>query len=224
MYMHLSSSRGQSLAPGRHSQTELSRTTDAEGSVDLLRPHGSQRKRSKKLLTLLVIFFAGCAGSGKRATINVIPVPIGHGEWRSNDGPFTALFFFSDNPEEFYRIWHERQIPNISTLNRITTGKYFEAIVIFTNCVADKNGNCQITSDWTIKASDGRVVGETKGVKTWVNRLAGRPDELLVAEHGIGFVPERGFTGNYIFEAVVRDEIGTRKVALRREIQVAADK
>lgn len=144
-------------------------------------------------------------------------------EWRSADGPFRAMLFFTDEPQALYRAWNSGARPQVNGVESIRPGQQFEAIVIFVDCEPNDQRQCRVTSDWKIATSDGRNLGEASRVPTWVDKRAGRPQELMIAERGVGMSAELGFGGSYIFTVLVRDEISGRQVELRRQITVATE-
>jgi hypothetical protein len=131
--------------------------------------------------------------------------------------------FFSNSPEEIYRQWEKPEKPKIPNLERVQSGEHFEAIIIVANCAANATGHCRVTSDWRIRTSEGQLLGSPKGVRTYFDHKAGVPGHFLIAEHGVGMAPEKDFAGSYVFEVVVRDEVGGKSVTLRRQIGVGRE-
>ena len=93
-------------------------------------------------------------------------------EWQSYDGNFMAMVFLSENPDQIYSSWNNG--PNngvkITALPVIDNGKRFEAIVIFSGCVADESGNCNVVADWSVNTVTGKSLGEIKNAPLWVDR------------------------------------------------------
>lgn len=95
-------------------------------------------------------------------------------EWRVTDNGFTAMIFLSDKPEEMYHAWNHglANKVKISALPIVIDGTPFEAIIIFSGCASDKNGNCNVVANWIVENSSGEVLGEIDGAPLWVNRTA----------------------------------------------------
>lgn len=136
-------------------------------------------------------------------------------EWRSSDGEFMAMVFLSDNPEEIYSDWENGPANKVkfSELPKIANGKAFEAIVIFTGCTSDINGNCNVVANWKIETLAGDSLDEVSETPLWVNRKAPISGQLQISEKGLGIVASKEDKG-YLINVQVKDLVSGRSVNL----------
>ena len=132
-----------------------------------------------------------------------------------------AMVFLSENPDQIYSSWNNG--PNngvkITALPVIDNGKRFEAIVIFSGCVADESGNCNVVADWSVNTVTGKSLGEIKNAPLWVDRPAPVQGQLQISEKGLGLVADKKDVG-YVFTVKVKDLIGGKSVQLIQRTKV----
>jgi hypothetical protein len=142
-------------------------------------------------------------------------------EWRATDGNFMAMVFLSDKPKEVYSAWENGPANKVkvSALPLVANGTPIEAIVLFSGCASDKNGNCNVVANWKIENSNGEVLGNVSSAPLWVNRTAPIPGQLQISEKGVGLVADINDKG-YLIKAEVKDLIGGHSVTIEQSTSV----
>ena len=97
----------------------------------------------------------------------------------------------------------------IPDAERVSKGKPIEALVFFSGCAANDQGNCVAEVDYVITKPDGSIYVEYKNAELWRNKPAIPEGVLGLAIDRVGLIAEpQDPVGIYKVSCVVRDLVG----------------
>jgi hypothetical protein len=135
-----------------------------------------------------------------------------------SDGEFGAMFDFTDKPEELYAAW-EKASPGVawSQTSTAVRGKPIVAIVFFTGCAANPEGNCELVGRFTTTTPSGKPWGDPIEADIWVGLPPPGPQSLQLSHGHMGLVidPDDEL-GKYTVKVELTDRISKKRMVLER--------
>ena len=150
--------------------------------------------------------------------------PASETPWTGNSGPFGAILVVTDDSEGFFEEWNRppdpERPPSINSTQLALRGERVDAILVFTGCQPNPE-LCDVAVDYRVLKPDGSTYAEQEGVPVW--KGAEVPEgRLQLSEQNLGlaFEPDDPL-GVYRVEALVRDRVADRSIALETELSVS---
>ncbi len=149
-------------------------------------------------------------------------------EWSKSDGDFGAMLLVTDDPDGFFERWNQPPSPDykpeLTTASSATRGDVIVAVVIFTGCVANADGNCESTVDFKVLYPDGSLYADLERGELWMDKPATVPPYLQVSVANLGLkIEDDDPFGTYRIEAGVQDLVAKRQLKLRQTIEVVEE-
>lgn len=143
--------------------------------------------------------------------------------WRRADGPFAAMLLVTDEPNEFLEAWARPASPDykpyVHRVSETRRGGVVAAMILFARCAPDASGNCRSVVDFRVLRPDGSVYAEHRA-PLWDGAPPPYTSLQLGTAHMVFEVEPSDPLGSYRIEAIVRDQIAKRRVALSQELSV----
>jgi hypothetical protein len=126
------------------------------------------------------------------------------------------------NDESFFEEWKRPETPHVPVTKRAPRNKPVFIIFFFINPGVDEDAEAQVRADVTIKSPDGSIYGEFKDVEIWQgsNKVPANNIQLSAAHIGL-VIEDTDQLGQYIVEAVVKDQVKNVNLRLRTELIAA---
>lgn len=142
--------------------------------------------------------------------------------YAKTQGEFGAMLFFTDRPNELFARWNKNaEETDIGEVASIKQNASITALIIFSNCLPDKNGMANVSVKFIAYTPDGEKLTETKEVEVWINKPA-PPKRIL--ELGVDFlqltIKNDYPKGTYLVKALVHDKNSNKKIELERTFEV----
>ncbi len=126
---------------------------------------------------------------------------------RKSVGNFGAWLLLIDNEEKFYRKWKIPGTLNVKTVKKIRRNSSITALIIFSGCAADPNGNCHVLVDFHITLPNGKSYGKMVNQPLWINRPNPKTGTLQIGESFIrARIEPHEPTGMYGIRASIKDK------------------
>jgi hypothetical protein len=128
----------------------------------------------------------------------------------------TADLMLTNKPGSVFMRWEQGEKVKIANVGAARRGEPIAALLMFSACSRDKQGNCDVTMDLVVLDPAGRVYGESKNTEVWVEKPApaAGATQLAVGYMMIRIEPKDP-PGNYRVRAHVTDHVSG--VVLDRE-------
>ena len=138
--------------------------------------------------------------------------------WRRSSGKFGAMLVVTDKADEFFEQWSmpaaPGYVPKIRPARTAKRGDTVDAIVLFSQCSPDDQGQCECEVDFTVARPDGSIYATHPGAKAWQSQPPPGTN-LQVSDGRLRFQIEDGDPlGTYRIEAIVKDVVAKRQVTL----------
>lgn len=145
--------------------------------------------------------------------------------WRRSAQGFQAMLIVTNKPDSFFEAWNKYPSPDykpeILTTTEVHRGETVVAVIIFTKCLVDKNGNCNSEVDFKLLRPDGSVYADYKGQELLKGKYGLPEDALQLGVANLGFrVEPDDPLGSYKVEAIVRDKFAGIEVPLTQILKV----
>lgn len=115
--------------------------------------------------------------------------PIPDTSYRKAIGIFGAHLVLTDKEWETFKKWDtSSKVVDIDTTNKIKKNKFITALIIFSGCGVDKNGNCNLIVKFKVLQPDGSVYADILPQEAWVGKPA--PPERTLGM-SIGYIRVR---------------------------------
>ena len=112
----------------------------------------------------------------------------------------------------------------IPDAERVSKGKPIEAMVFFSGCAANDQGNCVAEVDYVITKPDGSIYVEYKNAELWRNKPAIPEGELGLAIDRVGLIAEHHDpVGTYKVACVIRDLVTISEFKIYSTFEVVED-
>ncbi len=97
--------------------------------------------------------------------------PIPDTSYRKSIGHFGAHLILTDKERETFERWDTpSKVVDLDTTNKIRKNKLITALVIFSGCSVDKNGNCNLLVKFKVLQPDGSVYADLPPLEAWVGK------------------------------------------------------
>ncbi len=112
--------------------------------------------------------------------------PVDENEWMKSSGEFGAqLLVIGDDVEFFNRWMTPSEEVRLETVSEVGRGGSVIMPIIFSGCLANASGHCDVTADYRVLRPDGTLYSEVHEVEVWRNRPAPQKGML---ELGVGYL------------------------------------
>ena len=164
----------------------------------------------------------------------LLSYPVKSEEWHTNNKPdisnsfqgssgeFGAMIFMTTDSQKMLENW-EAPTPgyHISESESVEKGQPIEALVIFSGCSANENGNCIAEVDYQILEPDGSVYAEYKNTELWKYKPALPKGQLGLAIDRVGVIAKANDPiGVYKVTCVVKDLVSNNKFFIYSSFKV----
>ena len=176
-------------------------------------------------LLLCLLIFSGNANTQWYAGEGNNRTPAPDTAHQASSGDFGAMLLITNKPDDFFEQWNQHASPtykpNISTTNEAKRGDVVMAVILFSGCSANNNGNCVSTVTYKVYKPDGSLYTEPQKGELWSNKPAIPKGSMQLSVGNLGFKVEvDDQVGVYRIEAVVQDIISNKQVKLIQTITV----
>ncbi len=126
---------------------------------------------------------------------------------RKANGDFGAqLILVSDEDELFSRWAIPSNTVDLNTANKVKVNGAINAIIIFSGCKPDENGNCSVSMRFRVLQPDGKIYADTPPMEVWHDKPAPHGKSLELSVQYLKMVIEpKDQLGKYTVFAQVRD-------------------
>jgi len=148
--------------------------------------------------------------------------PAGPKSFQGGSGNFGAMIFMTTNSQKMLENW-EAPKPgfNILESENVVKGKPIEALVVFSGCSANADGNCITEVDYQILKPDGTVYAEYKNTELWKNKPALPKGQMGLSVDRVGLIAEaKDPVGVYKVTCVVKDLVSNSKFFIYSSFKV----
>lgn len=148
--------------------------------------------------------------------------PVTDSPYAKTDGEFGAMLMFTDKPNELFEAWNQDTLGvKTNFVEKIKLNKTLVAVIVFSNCAANKKGRANLTVDFTVLDPQGKIFAESKNLEVWVNRPAPEYRNLEMSVDHIAITIKDGQqTGFYTVKALVHDKIARKALSLEHRFEV----
>lgn len=145
------------------------------------------------------------------------------GQGRAADMAISASLIVTTNGRELFQAWETNPAGgfSIAPVKVAKRGDFLSAVVLFMNCAADSDGNCNAELDITAFGPTGDVYGEFKGKELWVGKTAPARGHTQLGVDYMGLVIEsHDPSGRYRVVATARDLVSGEAVVAEASFEV----
>ena len=155
------------------------------------------------LITLILIFL----GTPANAWIDGEGNTLENTADRKSIGNFGVWLLLIDNEEKFHQEWKIPGKLNVEPVKKIKMNSSLTALIIFSGCAADPNGNCHVLVDFHITQPNGKSYGKMVNQPLWIDRPNPKKGTLQIGESFIrARIEPHEPTGIYGIRAAIRDK------------------
>lgn len=137
-------------------------------------------------------------------------------------GDFNVELLLTKKHQEFLDNW-EKPIKDVPIVPAYLAHPSEEvtALLLMTNCAANKKGECHVTVDLSLFKPDGSAYGAFKKAEMWWDKPASREGVLILGVTYMVFVIEPNDPlGDYSFFATITDDISGIAINLESKLSV----
>jgi hypothetical protein len=148
--------------------------------------------------------------------------PDGPKSFQGGSGDFGAMIFMTTNSQKMLANWEAPTAGfHILESENVVKGKPIEALVVFSGCAANEEGNCIAEIDYQILKPDGTIYAEYKNTELWKNKPALPKGQMGLSVDRVGLIAEDSDpTGIYKVTCVVKDLVSNSKFFIYSSFQV----
>lgn len=142
--------------------------------------------------------------------------------FQGSSGEFGAMIFMTTDSQKMLDNW-EAPTPGYHILpsENVEKGQPIEALVLFSGCSANADGNCIAEVDYQILKPDGSIYAEYKNTELWKNKPALPKGQLGLAIDRVGLIAEdNNPIGVYKVTCVVKDLVSNNKFFIYSSFKV----
>lgn len=178
-------------------------------------------------LIILILFCINSADAQWNEGDQRSPVP--DTEWQKSNGDFGAILLITNKPNEFFENWEKPPSPDykpqMATVSEARRGDVVMAIVLFSGCAPNKEGNCSSQVGFKVINPDGSIYADHAGGELWSNKPAIPVGNLQVSVSNLGFeIEPHDQLGEYLIQASVKDLAANKEVFLTQKIAINGSK
>jgi hypothetical protein len=148
------------------------------------------------------------------------------GQSHAAESLLSASVFVTAEGNELFRAWETDPAGGFSIVpvKGARRGEFLSAVVLFTGCAADNDGNCNAVLDITAFDPSGKVYGEFSERELWIGKPAptSRRTQLAVDYMGLVIEPSDP-SGTYKLVAKARDLVSGAEVVAETSFTVGPD-
>lgn len=173
-----------------------------------------------KLLLIFLLPIVGISAQEKSGRWLVDGKPAEDSEWSKAKNGFGAQLIVVGDPRAFMEMWNRPEQPNIQPAKTVTQEQQFGAFIIYVNCRAGKDGNCNATVDFTVLGPNGKEVAERPNQIIW-NGPPMDSKTMYMGKAVLGLrLSERNSPGKYKIFATVSDKNAAASFDLSYEVEL----
>jgi hypothetical protein len=137
-------------------------------------------------------------------------------------GDFGAMIFMTTDSQKMLENWEApTQGFHILESENVEKGQPIEALVLFSGCSTNAEGNCITEVDYQILKPDGTIYAEYKNTELWRNKPALPKGQLGLAIDRVGLIAETNDPiGVYKVTCVVKDLVSNNKFFIYSSFKV----
>lgn len=136
----------------------------------------------------------------------------------ARDGEFGAKLLVTDDPESFWAQWMKPGTPHLATTTSVTRERPVETVIVFYDCQAGADGNCNVTVHFEMVRPDGRPYQKPLDGVAWHHPPA-LGHNLMPSGAGLGFKldpPDQ--LGTYVITATLTDTVAGKTLKLKQTV------
>ncbi len=147
-----------------------------------------------------------------------LEIPEPEPNWTQSKDGFSAMLLLSDAPDDVLRTWEDPDSAEpVRMAETIVRGVPIVAFVFFAGCVADEEGLCNASVDFTILRPDGSEYDRFTDRDLWKLKPAPPEGMLRLSAEYVGVVIEaQDPLGEYEIQVSVHDLVGGTTLDLSR--------
>ena len=148
--------------------------------------------------------------------------PDNSNSFQGSSGEFGAMIFMTTDSQKMLDNW-EAPTPGYHILpsENVEKGQPIEALVLFSGCSANADGNCIAEVDYQILKPDGSIYAEYKNTELWKNKPALPKGQLGLGIDRVGLIAEDNDPiGVYKVTCVVKDLVSNNKFFIYSSFKV----
>ncbi len=137
-------------------------------------------------------------------------------------GDFGAMILMTTNSRKVLDNW-SMPSPGVHILDaeKVKKGKPIEALVLFSGCAPNEQGNCVTEVDYQIVKPDGTIYAEYKNTELWKNKPAVPVGQLGLAVDRVGLVADPSDPiGQYKVRCIIRDLVSKNEFSIYSSFEV----
>lgn len=142
--------------------------------------------------------------------------------FQGSAGEFGAMVMMTVDSQKALENW-SMPSPGVHILNaeKVAKGRPIEALVLFSGCASNKQGNCVAEVDYQIIKPDGSIYAEYKNTELWKNKPAVPVGQLGLAVDRVGLIAEPNDpVGQYKVRCIVRDLVSKNEFSIYSSFEV----
>lgn len=142
--------------------------------------------------------------------------------FQGSSGDFGAMVLMTTDSQKVLENWSTPS-PGVHILDteKVPKGKPIEALVLFSGCAPNNQGNCVTEVDYQIVKPDGTIYAEYKNTELWKNKPAVPVGRLGLAVDRVGLIADpTDPTGQYKVRCVVRDLVSSTEFSIYSTFEV----
>jgi len=142
--------------------------------------------------------------------------------FQGSSGDFGAMILMTTDSQKVLEDWIIPS-PGVHILDteKVLKGKPIEALVLFSGCASNKQGNCVTEVDYQIIKPDGVVYAEYENTELWKNKPAVPVGRLGLAVDRVGLVAEATDpVGQYKVRCIIRDLVSKTEFSIYSTFEV----
>jgi len=120
----------------------------------------------------------------------------------------TADLLVTNQPGTVFMRWQQGEKFELANVKTARRGEPIAALVLFSACGRDKQGNCDLRMDMVVVDPAGRIYGESKDTEVWAGKAA---PSLGTTQLGVGYlmirIEPKDPPGTYRIKAHITDHI-----------------
>jgi len=121
---------------------------------------------------------------------------------------FAASLLVTNQPGTLFMRWEQGEKLELANVEKARRGEPIAALILFSGCGPDKQGNCNVTTDIAVLDPSGKVYGESKQTEVWVGKP---PPSDGTTQLGFGYlmirIEPKDPPGVYRIKAHTKDQV-----------------
>lgn len=158
---------------------------------------------------VFVLAVAAAAFCAKADWINKSGERLPDSESRKSAGNFGAQLILVRDDQQMFKIWNTpAETVNVSTIESVSVGSQANAFIVFSGCMPNKSGRCNVTMQFRVYQPNGKVYASTPPMEVWEDKPAPPARSLELSTQYLKVVIEpQDLLGKYTVSANVKDNV-----------------